>query len=107
MDWPSMIGWFIHVLEKERDRDNLQGERSKMTHVTKSVSTAQYTCTTLRGVDCMYVNGPFNDMKLIHNPVKWSLREDALIVNQILLTTCNSFKECIEISLENLYVDTG
>ena len=64
-----------------------------MTHVTKSVSTAQYTCTTPRGVDCMYVNCPINDMKLIHNPVKWSLRENALIVNQILLTTCNSFKE--------------
>ena len=44
-----------------------------------------------------------NDMKWI----KWSLRENALIVDQILLTTCDSFKECIEISLENLYVDTG
>ena len=42
-------------------------------------------------------------MKLI----KWSLRENALIVDQILLTTCDSFKECIEISVENLYVDTG
>ena len=29
----------------------------------------------------------------------------ALIINQILLTY--SFEECIEISLENLYVDTG
>ena len=29
---------------------------SKMTHVTKSVSTAQCTCTTVRGVDYMYVN---------------------------------------------------
>ena len=46
----------------------------------------QYTCTTLRGVDYMNVNCPFSDMKLI----KWSLRENALIVNQILLTTCNN-----------------
>ena len=35
----------------------------------------------------MYIISPFNDMKLI----KWSLSENALIVNQILLTTCNSF----------------
>ena len=51
----------------------------------------------------MYVNCQFNDMKRI----EWSRVENALIVNQILLTTCNSFKERIEISLENLYVDTG
>ena len=44
------------MIEREGDRDNLQGEMSKMTHVTKSVSTAQYTCTTLRSVDYMYVN---------------------------------------------------
>ena len=44
------------MLEREGDRDNLQGEMSKMTHVTKRVSTVQYTCTTVRGMDYMYVN---------------------------------------------------
>ena len=44
------------MLEREGDRNNLQGERSKMMQVTKSVSTAQYTSTTLRDVDYMYVN---------------------------------------------------
>ena len=44
------------MLEREGDRDNLQGERSKMMHVTKRVSTVQYTYTTLRGMDYMYVN---------------------------------------------------
>ena len=77
MTWTGPV-CFTHVLERVGDRDNLQGERSKMTQVTKSVSTAQYTCTTLRGVDYMYVNSTvrlyhtkrcglhvFNDMKLI------------------------------------------
>ena len=30
-----------------------------------------------------------------------------LIFYQILSTTCNSLRKCIEISLENFYVDIG
>ena len=41
------------MIEKEGDRDNLQGERSKMMYVAKRVSTVQYACITLRGVDYM------------------------------------------------------
>ena len=36
---------------------------------------------------------------------EWSLRENALIFEQILST--NSVRKCMEISLENLYVDSG
>ena len=32
---------------------------------------------------------------------------NALIFYQILSTTCNSLRKCIEISLENFYVDIG
>ena len=37
--------------------------------------------------------------------IKWSQREKSLIFYQILST--NSLRKCIEISLENLYVDIG
>ena len=37
--------------------------------------------------------------------IKWSSEKNALIFSQILST--NSLRECIEISLENLYVDNG
>ena len=36
---------------------------------------------------------------------EWSLGENALIFEQILST--NSVRKCMEISLENLYVDPG
>ena len=48
--WTGPV-WFIHMIEREGDRDNLQGERSNMMHVTKRVSTVQYACTTLWGVN--------------------------------------------------------
>ena len=37
--------------------------------------------------------------------IKWSHKRNALIYHQILST--HSLRKCIEISLENLYVDTG
>ena len=37
--------------------------------------------------------------------IKWSPKKNALIFYQILST--HSLRKCMEISLENLYVDTG